>query len=143
MKLPEIQTLKKIRDAKICNMLLSGAEKEEISDKVGLSVRQIDRILYKNASVLKKALELTKDQEKVNKILWLKKQIRLSKKFDVDLELQPLTLMDELAKELDENRLGQSGNGNQRVVVIIQEKNGIQSNSREGQIPSRVSILQE
>jgi hypothetical protein len=143
MKLPEIQTLKKIRDAKICNMLLSGAEKEEISDKVGLSVRQIDRILYKNASVLKKALELTKDQEKVNKILWLKKQIRLSKKFDVDLELQPLTLMDELNKELDENRLGQSGNGNQRVVVIIQEKNGIQSNSREGQIPSRVSILQE
>jgi hypothetical protein len=143
MKLPEIQTLKKIRDAKICNMLLSGAEKQEISDKVGLSVRQIDRILYKNASVLKKALELTKDQEKVNKILWLKKQIKLSKKFDIDLELAPLTLMDELAQELDENRLGQSGNGNQRVVVIIQEKNGIQSNSREGQIPSRVSILQE
>lgn len=143
MKLPEIQTRKKIRDAKICSMLLSGAEKEEISDKFQLSVRQIDRILYRNASVLKKSLELTKDQEKVNKILWLKKQIKLSKKFDIDLELEPLTLMDELAQELDENRLGQPNNNNQRVVVIIQEKNGIQSNSGEGQIPSRVSILQE
>lgn len=143
MKLPEIQTRKKIRDARICSMLLSGAEKEEISDKVGLSVRQIDRILYKNASVLKKALELTKDQEKVNKILWIKKQIRLSKKFDIDLGLEPLTLMDELARELDENRLGQLSNNNQKVVVIIQEKNGIPSNSREGQIPSRVSIFQE
>jgi hypothetical protein len=124
-------------------MLLSGVEKQEIADKFILSVRQVDRILYKNSSVLKKALELTKDQEKVNKILWLKKQMRLSKKFDIDLELEPLTLMDELSKELDENKYGQSGSGNQRVVVIIQEKNGTEDKSQTGRIPSRVSILQE
>lgn len=98
-------------------MFLSGAEKEEISDKFKLSTRQIDRILYKNSSVLKKALELTKDREKVNRIMFLKKQIRLSKKFDVDLEFSPLTLNEELKKELEgDNSIGRIGET--RIIII-------------------------
>jgi hypothetical protein len=101
MKLPEIQTKKKIRDALICSLLVQGKSKEEIADKVKLSVRTIDRVIYKNATVLKNSLELTKDLEKVKRILFIQNQIRISKKFNIDLEYSPMTLMDELKEELE------------------------------------------
>jgi len=108
MKLPEIQTKKKIRDAKICSMLMRGITKQEIADNLGLSLRTVDRVIYKNSSVLKNAFELTKDLEKVNRILFIKNQIKISKKFDVDLEYSPMTLMDELKEELEGNKVEQS-----------------------------------
>ncbi len=47
-------------------------------------------------------------------------------------------------KELLRDKVEHSGEikGGQKVVVIVRE-NGAESNRREGQIPSRVSILQE
>jgi hypothetical protein len=108
MKLPEIQTKKKIRDALICSLLVQGKSKEEIADKVKLSVRTIDRVIYKNATVLKNALELTKDLEKVKRILFIQNQIRMSKKFSIDLEYSPMTLMDDLRDELEGNRIEQA-----------------------------------
>jgi hypothetical protein len=108
MKLPEIQTKKKIRDARICSMLMRGTTKQEIADNLGLSLRTVDRVIYKNSSVLKNAFELTKDLEKVNRILFIKNQIKISKKFDVDLEYSPMTLMNELKEELEGNKIEQS-----------------------------------
>jgi len=129
MKIPEIQTRNKIRDAKICSMYLSGAEKEKISDRFKLSVRQIDRILYKNSSVLKRALELTRDQEKVNRIMFLKKQIRLSKKFGIDLEFSPLTLNDELKKELEGD--SQNNKSGETRIIIIRDGNKTETVARQ------------
>ena len=82
-------------------MLIKGHTKQEIADKVGLSVRQIERIVYKNAGVVKNALELSKDLEKVNRILFIKNQMKISKKFNIDLEYSPMTLMDDLKEELE------------------------------------------
>jgi hypothetical protein len=101
LKLPEIKTQKKIRDAKICSMLMRGSPKQEIADTLGLSLRTIDRVVYKNATVLKNSFELTKDLEKVNRILFIKNQIRISKKFNIDLEYSPMTLMEDLREELE------------------------------------------
>jgi hypothetical protein len=123
MKLPEIQTRKKIRDGKICSMFINGSTREEISDKFKLSVRQIERILYKNSTVIKEALELTKDQEKVNRIMFLRKQIKLSKRYNVDLDLSPLTLNEELKKELEGNKL-EYGSGETKIIII---RSGVES----------------
>ena len=87
MKIPEIKTRNKIRDAKICNLFLKNElELEQIGVKFGISGRQVSRILYKNASVLK----LDADWEKIERIQWLKKQIKLkgdSKKDTADLQI--------------------------------------------------------
>lgn len=129
MKIPEIQTRNKIRDAKICNMFLNLEEKSKIAEKFGITIRTVDRILYKNASVLKKALELTKDQEKVNRIMFLRKQMRLSKKYDIDLEFSPLTLNDELKKELEGN--SPIGMGGETRIIIIRDGNKTETLSRQ------------
>ena len=113
MKLPEIQTKKKIRDAYICKLLIAGKTKQEISDKIGLSLRTIDRVVYKNATVLKNVFELTKDMEKVNRILFIKNQIRISKKFNTDLEYSPMTLLGDLQNELEGTK------SNQGVSVVV------------------------
>lgn len=118
MKLPEIQTHKKIRDAKICSMLIQGQTKQEISDKVKLSIRQVERIIYKNSGVVKKAFEQTKDMEKVNRILFIKNQMKLSKKFDIDLEYSPMTLMGDLKEELEGTKA--TGNGVSVIVNVMQ-----------------------
>ena len=122
MKIPEIQTLKKIRDAKICAMYLSCRPKQEIADKFKICLRTIDRILYKNSTVLKKSLELTKDEEKVKRIMFLKNQILMSKKYDVDLEFSPLTLNEELKKELEGDNTSVKV-GDTHIIIIRPDAN--------------------
>lgn len=117
MKLPEIQTHNKIKDAKICSMYLSCHPKQKIVDKFNICLRTVDRILYKNSTVLKKSLELTKDEEKVKRIMFLKNQILMSKKYDVDQEFSPLTLNDELKKELEGQNFS-GGVGETRIIII-------------------------
>ncbi|HNX02865.1 MAG TPA: hypothetical protein PKM71_04300 [Candidatus Cloacimonas sp.] len=132
MKLPEIQTKKKIRDAHICSLLVQGKTKQEIADKVGLTIRTIDRIIYKNSTVLKNALELTKDHEKVNRILFIKNQMRISKKFDKDLEYSPMTLMEDLKEELE---------GTQPLIDNSKHITNITINKTD--LDERVKLLQE
>ena len=87
MKLPQIQGIHKIRDARICRLWLEdnlGSEEIEATGQFNISSRQIRRILYKNREVLK----LDREWEKQKRIHWLKRQIKdrgNSKKDSADL----------------------------------------------------------
>jgi len=72
MKLPEIRTHHKIRDAKIC-MMYADAEhtQPEIADIFKISVSRVKQILYKNRDYL----TVSKEYEKAKRIHWLKRQI--------------------------------------------------------------------
>jgi len=89
MRIPkEIKTRNKIRDYRICRMYLDeNMVPEEIGRHIGLSERQVSRILYKNRSVL----EVDRNWEEIKQVQRIKRQIIKkgdSKKDVLDLEKQ-------------------------------------------------------
>ena len=114
MKLPELKSFRKIRDAKICLMYLEEHSTEEIAGRVKISSRQVNRILYKHRDVLKADI----DYEKTKRIHWLKRQIKLrgdTKKDSADLMAQ---LHDEI-----EGNIKDKGQviGETRIIIVRPE----------------------
>jgi len=73
MKIPEIKGINKIRDAIICQLYVEGYSTVEIKDirRLPISIRQIDRILYKNRDVIK----IDKDWEELKQIHRIRRRI--------------------------------------------------------------------
>ena len=115
MRIPEIVTQNKIRDAKICDLFLEGdLTTEEIGGRFGITGRQVRRLLYRNRAVLK----LDKEYEKLKRILWLKKQLTKSK----DTKKDPADLLDQIRIEIEGNKVQHSGEikgGELRIINII------------------------
>ncbi len=111
MRIPEIVTQNKIRDAKICDLFLDGElTTEEIGGQFGITGRQVRRLLYRNRAVLK----LDKDYEKLKRILWLKKQITKDSKSKKD----PVDILDQIRVELEGNKVEHTGIGETKIVFI-------------------------
>ena len=88
MKLPEIKTRHKIRDASICKMWAQDLKTlTDIASHFNLSLSRINAILYSNREYMKDQI----DWEKKRRVVWLKRQIKKrgdSKKDSADLQLQ-------------------------------------------------------
>ncbi len=136
MKIPkEIKGSKKLRNAKICKLwnddIFLNAEK--IGEMFHLTKRRVNQILYENRDFLKS----DKEWEKTKRKRWLKQQIHKrgdSRKDSADL-------VEQLRVEEEGTKVEHSGEikGGQKVVIIVQEKSGDQS--QEGRLPTRVSVI--
>jgi len=142
MKIPEIVTRHKIRDAKICDLFLDGElDTDQIGGQVGISGRQVRRILYANRSVLK----LDKEYEKIKRIIWLKKQIKKRG----DTKQDSAALMDQLRVETEGNKVEHSGKiegPEQRIVIVYPQdwkpkeaKSGLEKSDSQNRIHEGVA----
>lgn len=124
MKLPELKSKRKIRDAKICLMYLDGASEEEIGMQFGIHQSTVNRILYKHRTALKADIE----HERTKRIHWLKRQIKLrgeTKKDSADLMAQ---LQSELEPDKKQIVLGNTNiviqrSGKKEVITATEEIN--------------------
>ena len=138
MKIPKhIHGKNKIRDAMIIKLLAEGKTGEEIIQErnLKLSPRRIDQIRYNNRQYFK----IDRAYEEEMQLLRIKQHIRKSpssRKDVYDWE----TLLD---SKISAKKVEHSGipSADTKVVVVIQEKNGNQSD--QGRIPRGVSILRE
>lgn len=97
MKLPQIVTQHKIRDARICRLWARDLmATDKIAEMFNLSQRRIEQIVYANRDFV----TLDKEFERSKRARWLKQQIKLrgdSKKDSADL-------LEQLRKETDGDR---------------------------------------
>ena len=135
MKLPQIQTRHKIRDAKICRlwaedlMPLIG-----IGKQFGISATRIRAILYRNKEFLNSEVKW----EKTQRIVWLKRQIKranVAKKDPADL-MQQLRIEIEGDKPLIDNSQHahftieiKTDDANNRSPVALQTENSLGRNT--------------
>jgi AraC-like DNA-binding protein len=136
MKLPQIVTHDKIRDARICSLYADGKSAEEIAELHNLSSRRISTILYKNREFLKSE----KDWEKIKRIAHLK---RLLARHPYGLgNKSTLDIIDQLRVETEGNKLEHSGriDGKETKVVVVIEKE-VNANQSEGRrLPAQVLV---
>jgi hypothetical protein len=101
MKIPQIVTTNKIRDARICSLYADGKSAEEIAELFKLTSRRISTILYKNREFLKS----DKDWEKTKRIHHLRRLIAKAGESKKDVA----DLIDQLRVETEGNKLEHSG----------------------------------
>jgi len=117
MRIPkEIVTRNKIRDYRICRMYLDdNMVPEEIGRHIGLSERQVSRILYKNRSVL----DIDRNWEEIKQVQRIKRQITKkgdSKKDVLDLEKQLHEIL--VGGKLKIEHSGEVKTGEDKIIII-------------------------
>lgn len=96
MKIPEIVTRHKIRDAKICSLWVHDLlTTDEIGERFHLCARRIQKIIFDNREFVK----FNKGWERTKRIKWLKVQIKRAGNSSKD----SADLLDRLKVELEGN----------------------------------------
>lgn len=132
MKLPQIATKHKIRDAKICRLWAAdNISMDEIGKRFKISATRVHQIISANRHLIK----IDKEYEKLKRLNHLK---NLLKKHPESLGKKgTLDILDQMRMEIEGNKIEHSGvDTSTKIFILRPEKSSIETNHESVILPT-------